>query len=165
LGEAPFGPGGDDGVVAAPGRYTVRLSAAGRTYTQALTVVEDPRVKVSSADLLAQFRLAREIESVRVHVAQTSAGAKTERARLSATDPRLRALDAIIGGPQAGSPDNSLGLPSQDFASLWYVDGALRTLSGLVESADTAPTADEVRAFAIDKAIFSAASARLRALH
>jgi photosystem II stability/assembly factor-like uncharacterized protein len=164
LGGAPFGPGGADGVLAAPGRYTLRLSVAGRTYARSLTVVADPRVKVSSADLLLQFRLARDIESLRVQVALTSARAKTERARLPATDRRRREVDAIIGGTPEGSPDNSLGMPSQDFSSLLYVDGALQALSGLVESADSAPTSDEVKAFAMDKAIFRAAAARLIAL-
>ena len=66
LGTPPFGPGGDDGVIAPPGRYSVRLSAAGRTLSQSLTVVEDPRVAVSTSDLMAQFQLARSIESLRV---------------------------------------------------------------------------------------------------
>jgi hypothetical protein len=101
---------------------------------------------------------------LRVQVALTSARAKTERARLPATDRRRREVDAIIGGTPEGSPDNSLGMPSQDFSSLLYVDGALQALSGLVESADSAPTSDEVKAFAMDKAIFRAAAARLIAL-
>lgn len=164
LGEPPFGPGGLAGVLAAPGRYAVRLTAAGRTYSQPLTVDADPRVQASSADLSAQFRLARSIESLRVQVALSSAHAKVARARLSAADKKRNAIDALIGGPAEGNPDNSVGTPSQDYASLWYVDGALQTLSGLVESADTAPTADELKAFAMDKAIYASAARRLSGL-
>jgi len=164
LGEPPFGPGGQDGVTAAPGTYTVSLSAGERTYSQPLTVEADPRVKVSTADLLAQFRLARSIEALRVQVALSTARAKAARARSSATDRTQKQFDAIIGGPPEGSPDNSVGTPSQDYSSLWYVDGALQTLSGLVESADTAPTADEVKAFTMDKAIYDSDVRRLTAL-
>ncbi|HEY7980896.1 MAG TPA: hypothetical protein VID19_05380 [Candidatus Eremiobacteraceae bacterium] len=162
LGDPPFGPGGDDGVLAPPGRYTVQLMAAGRTYSQPLNVIADPRVKVSGADLALQFRLAREIESLRVLVAQTAARAKALRTGLSPTDAKRHKLDAIIGGPQPGSPDNSLGLPSEDFSSLWYLDGALQNLTGLVESADTAPTPDEVKAFEMYQAGYRAAAARVR---
>ena len=120
-----------------------------------------PRVKVPTADLVAQFRLARSIESLRVQVAQTTARAKSLRTGLSPTDARRRMLDAVIGGPPPGTPDNSLGLPSQDFSSLWYLDGALQNLSGLVESADTPPTPDEVTAYEMYKSRYLAAAARL----
>ena len=57
------------GVRAPPGRYTVRLTAAGRTLTAPLTVTRDPRLKVSDADLQLQFELARQIEAERVAIA------------------------------------------------------------------------------------------------
>jgi photosystem II stability/assembly factor-like uncharacterized protein len=164
LGTPPFGPGGDDGVIAPPGRYSVRLSAAGRTLSQSLTVVEDPRVAVSTSDLMEQFQLARSIESLRVAIAQTSARAKAMRGQISATDSRRRTLDLIVGGPAAGAPGNAFGVPSQDFTSLWYLDGALQTLSALVESADSAPTPDERKAFTMDDAAYHAAVRRLKAL-
>ncbi|HKW44006.1 MAG TPA: hypothetical protein VJN22_00025 [Candidatus Eremiobacteraceae bacterium] len=164
LGNPPFGPGGDDGVLAPPGRYSVRLSVSGKMYAQSLTVIADPRVKVSTADLVAQFRLARSIESLRVLVATASARAKAERAHIGAADARARELDAIIGGPPSQSPDNSLGTPSQDFSSLWYIDGALQNVSGLVESADAAPTPDELSAYLMDKRLYGAAVARLRTI-
>ena len=52
LGYAPPGPR------ALPGTYTVRLTAAGRTYTQPLEVVLDPRARVSAADLQKRFDLS-----------------------------------------------------------------------------------------------------------
>ena len=53
--------GDNSGPKVAPGDYTVRLTAAGRTITQPVTIVEDPRVKVSRDDLVAQERLALQI--------------------------------------------------------------------------------------------------------
>jgi photosystem II stability/assembly factor-like uncharacterized protein len=161
LGNPPFGPGGDDGVLAPPGHYTVRLTSAGQTFAQSLDVAADPRVKVSVADLVSQFRVAREIESLRVKIAQTTARAKTLRAGLAPNSARRRSVDAVIGGPPAGSPDNSVGVPSEDFSSLWYLDNALQNLSGLVESADTAPTPDEVKALTIYESGYKSAAARL----
>ena len=70
------------------------------------------------------------------------------RSRFSATDGRRRTLDAIIGGPEAGSPDNSVGvLVVRDFheplVSRRHVAGRYRAL---VESAGfTAPTPDEAQ--------------------
>jgi hypothetical protein len=44
-----------------PGRYTVRLSANGKTLTQPLVVKMDPRVTATAADLALQFRLSKQL--------------------------------------------------------------------------------------------------------
>jgi tRNA(Leu) C34 or U34 (ribose-2'-O)-methylase TrmL len=41
-----------------PGKYTIKLSVAGQTYIQAITVTMDPRVKTTTADLKKQFDLS-----------------------------------------------------------------------------------------------------------
>jgi photosystem II stability/assembly factor-like uncharacterized protein len=46
---------------AVPGRYSVRLTADGHTYTQPLTVTLDPRLKATPAELSAQFDLMKHI--------------------------------------------------------------------------------------------------------
>lgn len=46
-----------------PGRYTVELSVAGKTYKQPLTVRLDPRVHAHRGDLASQLELARQIET------------------------------------------------------------------------------------------------------
>src|SRR5260370_31300655 len=46
---------------AMPGKYTVVLTVGGKSYQQALTLVMDPRVKTSSADLAEQFKLSKQI--------------------------------------------------------------------------------------------------------
>src|SRR4029078_988060 len=45
------------GPMSLPGTYTARLTVNGQSYTQTITVVEDPRITVPAAVLAAQFRL------------------------------------------------------------------------------------------------------------
>lgn len=49
------------GVLAMPGRYTVRLTAGGRSYSQPLTIVMDPRVTLARAAFEEQFTLGSRI--------------------------------------------------------------------------------------------------------
>ena len=46
------------GIMALPGNYTVKLTVDGKTYTQPLMVVNDPRSKVPQTDLAAEYKLA-----------------------------------------------------------------------------------------------------------
>ncbi len=56
-------------VWAPPGRYTVVLTAGGKTLRQPLVIVPDPRVTASPASYQAEFDLARRIEADRGRVA------------------------------------------------------------------------------------------------
>lgn len=49
------------GPMAIPGDYTVRLIVAGDTLTRPFTVVPDPRVTLSNAEYVAQFRLRAQV--------------------------------------------------------------------------------------------------------
>ena len=53
----------------APGDYTVTLTVDGKTFTQPLTVVMDPRVKASAADLQEQFNLSWKLYRLRLRLA------------------------------------------------------------------------------------------------
>src|SRR6185503_12070504 len=44
-----------------PGKYIVVLTVGGKSYEQPLTVMMDPRVKTSNADLLQQFKLSKQL--------------------------------------------------------------------------------------------------------
>ncbi len=44
-----------------PGVYTVRLTVAGKSYTQPVTVVNDPRSPATAADVRAQYGLQTKI--------------------------------------------------------------------------------------------------------
>ena len=52
------------GPMAAPGRYSVRLTVNGRSYTQPLVVRADPRLSTSPSDYAAQFALAQDIAAL-----------------------------------------------------------------------------------------------------
>lgn len=53
--------GGTRGPRAVPGKYKVRLTAAGKTQTQEFDIVKDPRIEASQADLEAQFKFLMEV--------------------------------------------------------------------------------------------------------
>ena len=53
-----------------PGVYTVKLTVAGKTYTQPLTIKMDPRIKTAPAGLQEQFHLAVKISDMMHQTAQ-----------------------------------------------------------------------------------------------
>ena len=50
-------PGAEAGPMAVPGRYTVRLTIDGQSFTQPLEIVKDPAITATQADLEASVRL------------------------------------------------------------------------------------------------------------
>ena len=88
------------GVLALPGRYTVKLTAGGRTYTQYLTLRMDPRVTISPAALKAQFDLASRIVSL-----MNRSYAHRKNPRYASINDRLAALlDVVEGADAAPTP-------------------------------------------------------------
>jgi photosystem II stability/assembly factor-like uncharacterized protein len=63
------------GVWALPGAYTVKLTVAGKTYTQPLILRMDPRVKTPAAALLQQFTLSKRIADALDVLAKSTAPA------------------------------------------------------------------------------------------
>jgi photosystem II stability/assembly factor-like uncharacterized protein len=51
----------NEGPLAVPGAYQVRVTANGETQTQSFHITEDPRVTISQADLQASFDLAKQV--------------------------------------------------------------------------------------------------------
>ena len=89
--------GARTGVWAPPGRYTVRLTAAGTTRTQPLVVVKDPRVPVSDEALVRQYELAHRVEDERVRLAVAYGQALT-----------LREQAASVSGKASGDTSAAL---------------------------------------------------------
>ena len=128
------------GVRALPGRYTVRLTLDGRSFTQPLTVDMDPRVTASAADLNRQFALENrladalrqdlaaldQVRSVRQQLAKNS-GALSEQAK-----PFVDALAAFEGGR-----GGRRGASGSGFSPL---NANLTAVYSVVDSADAAPT-------------------------
>jgi photosystem II stability/assembly factor-like uncharacterized protein len=136
------------GVWAPPGRYTVELSVGGQVLRQPLTLIADPRVKVSQADFDAEFRLARQIEQERVRVRgmiEQAADLKSGLAKLKGqadADALSRQLDQLLG---EGAPIGGANAPT----TLTSVSGWLDKLAQAVDGADGAPTPDNLKGFAV----------------
>jgi photosystem II stability/assembly factor-like uncharacterized protein len=109
-----------------PGRYTVRLTVDGATFTQPLTVKMDPRVKTPAAELERQFRLSMTL----YELLQEDFAALSEM-RAFRTDPAHAARD-----------DDAASLER----TLTGLNGQLGSLYRSVERADVAPTSQVVEA-------------------
>jgi photosystem II stability/assembly factor-like uncharacterized protein len=148
---------GPTGLWAPPGRYAVRLTAAGRVLTQPLIVKKDPRIAASDADLVRQFELARQIEAERVRVSVAARQAESLRKQLSALGTagssgaassaleKVRGtLDRLAGPSSTDIPEELFDASSAAPTSLRRLARTLRQLQGAVESADANPTPDAV---------------------
>jgi hypothetical protein len=146
---------GPTGLLAPPGTYTVRLTAAGRVLTQPLVVKKDPRIPASDADLVSQFELARQIEAERVRISVGARQAASLRKQLStmrtptssgtvpgALEALRTSLDRLAGPSVTEVPDELFDASSATPTSLRRLARSLRQLQAAVESADAAPTED-----------------------
>jgi photosystem II stability/assembly factor-like uncharacterized protein len=146
-GGRPIGP------LAVPGNYTVKLTVAGKSYTEPLTVEEDPRVHVSTADLQKQLDFSLQIRASVTEAHDAVNQIRELHAQLTALDKRLggdpkdKAIadaakdldkkfnnveDALIQ-VKSKSGEDPLNYPIM-------IADQLMALAGTVESADTAPT-------------------------
>ena len=80
-----------DGVLVAPGTFTVHLIAGGRTYSQRLVVAMDPRVTAPRSAIVAQYVLAS-----RIATAMTRTYDLASHAKDAATAKRYRALNGEL---------------------------------------------------------------------
>lgn len=131
---------------AMPGQYTVVLTAGGKSYTQPLTVKMDPRVKTSTAELARQFELSKQLYegrlrleplNERINALNTRLISLRERAvansnvtaQIDALSKKLQELTGAAAPPRPGATLN-LGVLIR-----------LRTLFGVIQEVDVAPTA------------------------
>ena len=166
--EGALKPESQIGPMALPGSYRVELSAEGRTYSETLEIVKDPRISATQQDLEAQFALLIRIRDkvsdihnavdrlrgVRRQVQEWErrAEGRTDAAALSEAATGLKAsLSAIEKElvpvkPPAGS---RRGTPAR-------LNGKVARLTQVVSSADWPPTTQSY-------AVFEEASARVDA--
>jgi len=137
-----------------PGKYRVVLTVGGKSYEQPMTVVMDPRVKTSSADLLEQFKLSKRLydewlkldsislslRRVRQQITelQTKVPAGDLQAHLSALTEKLQSFSPP-GGPGGGGA----GVGPRTLAG---ANGRIRTLFNVIQNVDVAPTSQVVAA-------------------
>ena len=161
---APDALGGGGGVWVLPGSYTVKLTVDGKSYTQPLKVVNDPRVKATAADLAKQQALAFQVQAERNRLysatdevsttlqklEELSAKAPAELAsKLKAFEDELSAQTELRAVPAGfGQPGGS---PAK-VGSLAYVSGAMDALQPAVEAADGAPSQDALKGFGLQQA-------------
>ncbi len=134
-----FHHGSYDGPLVAPGKYTVRMSVNGQTYTRGAEVLRDPRLKATNADLTAQYDLSRRIDALHAEVVASRTKAQEYAKSLNADRAASFRRD-IIGEPPPDNPDDSVGSYSQDVSSFLFIENSLDVLQGEVESADAVPT-------------------------
>jgi photosystem II stability/assembly factor-like uncharacterized protein len=139
------------GVFAMPGHYTVKLTVAGKTYTQPLTLKMDPRVKASEAELRAQyemetgavhgmnesFKALAQVQSVREQLAELS-----KRVGPSALADSVATVAKKVAGLEGGAESSFLGTPAtgkqpENFSTL---NQHFANILGVADSADSAPT-------------------------
>ena len=122
------------GAAVPPGQYAVKLTVAGASYTQPLTVKMDPRVKTPPAGLLEQFRLAARIAGMLHQDYQALQEVRELR-------PKLQAQDADLG-------KQAVALEGGGDASLAALNGQLSRALDVIEGADATPTTQAVASVA-----------------
>jgi photosystem II stability/assembly factor-like uncharacterized protein len=150
--------------LALPGKYTIKLTVNGQSYSQPLLLKMDPRVKTSQADLEKMFRtesrVAKNLADLSTAMKQAQgleanlAARKRERPSsgeivesLSALDRKMAELMGVQGEPEFGV--FGLTVPATQTVSLREALHATTGLLSIVQSSDSAPTADA--AVAIEK--------------
>ncbi len=140
--EQPRGP------LVVPGKYTVELTYAGKTYKQPLTIAPDPRIHASQADLVEQrdvalmasrgmkssFDTFHQLDTLRKALDQSQkalSGAEADKTK-SAADALRKKLDSVEKGTKTAP---GIGPVNRELARLIFS----------VESADMRP-ADTVKA-------------------
>jgi photosystem II stability/assembly factor-like uncharacterized protein len=99
-------PAGPEGPLVVPGKYVVKLTVAGRTYTQPLTVRRDPRETTSAAEFTAQLSLEQQMmvgmrESYQAYEAAQRDGHTAAAQRFADLNGSLGDLATEIDGSDA----------------------------------------------------------------
>jgi hypothetical protein len=131
------------GASAMPGQYTVKLTIAGKSYTQPLTVKMDPRVKTPPAGLLEEFTLATRLTAMMHQDYQALQEIRELQSKLQSQDSELAKQAAAlvgVGGRRAAQSDEEGG------GSLSQLNGELASVFEVVEGADATPTTQAVAA-------------------
>ena len=150
----PLGP------LVAPGTYQIKLMVGGKSLTASAEIQKDPRVNVSQADLEKQYELATRIRdrvsaghetvnqmrSVRDQLdglkkrLAADSGAKAVLDSADSLRKKINGVEEKIIQPKSKSGEDPLNYPIQ-------VTNQLMALQEVVESADTAPTAQSYVVF------------------
>ena len=148
---------------AVPGRYTVVLTASGKSYSQPLIVKMDPRAKTSTADLAEQFKLSKQLYDEWLMLNLISESARSIRSQIAELRPRVpegdlkthlnalsEKLQALAGGGGPGGFGGGGGGGGATAAgarpTVATIAGRARGLFTQIEDVDLAPTPQSVSA-------------------
>jgi hypothetical protein len=151
---------------APPGAYTVRLVAEGKTYTQPLNLVLDPRVKTPASTMAQVASLSREMYdgAVALHAAYVTARAMSDRLT-SAGDATLKSqIDSIAPPPTRAARGFGFRQAPSGPPTLVSAGAAMMAAAMAMQGADVAPTARELDAVAKAGAQYKEVMARWSAV-
>jgi hypothetical protein len=159
---SPLWGGSTEGPIALPGKYQVRLTVDGKSQTQPLEIVPDPRLKVTQEDLKKQFDLmeqilgkvtqvheaVKQIRDVRAQITSLNkrltqekfANAKAIADAGAALDKKMTAVEEELIATKARSGQDVLNYPIK-------LNNLLVALGGVVSSADASPTKQDYEMF------------------
>ena len=152
---------------APPGSYTVRLVVDGKTYTQPLKLVLDPRVKTPASAIALVSALSREMYDGAVALRAAYVSARAMSARLTSSgNAALKAEIDSIAPPQTAGARRGFGFRqvSSGPPTLESVQTAMMAAAMSMQSADIAPTARELDAVMKARAQYKDVMARWNAL-
>ena len=159
-------PSGATAPWVSPGAYTVTLTAGGRSYTQPITVRQDPRVNTPAAVMQQVYALtdAMYFGALEAQAAAAEISAMREQAaKIQAQGPAAQALAAFVqkataiegqrpaaggggGGRGAGGGGRGEAPAAPAADSLWAVSALLGGQMNAMQAADVAPTATALAA-------------------
>jgi hypothetical protein len=157
---APLWAGSTTGPRALPGKYEVRLTVLGKSYSAPLEIQPDPRLKVTQAELQKQFDLLikirdkttetddaiNQIRDVREQIGiinkrlKNDARAKTVADAGKSLDKKMTEVEEALIQTKAKSGQDVLNFPIR-------LNNQLAALGGVVGSADSAPTQQSYEVF------------------
>jgi photosystem II stability/assembly factor-like uncharacterized protein len=152
-----------------PGTYTVKLSVNGKTYSQPISVRQDPRVKTPTLAMQQVYTQTKAVYDAAVDVQSASAQVASLRAQVAALRPQatgaaatqlasfdeqLAALQGPVGdaggraGRGGGAPGEGRGGRGGAAAPTLPALGALTAVLNSLQGADVQPTAVQLAAIA-----------------
>jgi photosystem II stability/assembly factor-like uncharacterized protein len=157
---APLWGGSTSGPRALPGKYEVKLTVLGKSYTAPLEIKPDPRLAVTQADLEKQFALLIKIRDKVTETDDAINQIRDLREQMTAINKRLKddprgksiadagksldkkmtEVEEALIQTKAKSGQDVLNFPIR-------LNNHLVALSGVVGSADSAPTKQSYEAF------------------
>ncbi len=138
--------GSVSGPTAAPGQYTVKLNAGGKSQSETFNVVADPRLKTTRGDYAAQLELALRIRDklsevndavIRIREAKKQLARYEQEPKVAdaakALEKELTTVEEALYQTKNHAGEDPLNFPVK-------LNNKLAALKGTVEDSDTAPT-------------------------